>query len=82
MLFTDHRAARLLMEMRVEEALQKGEYPNLLAIASADEQSWLSKRVGQLLYRLGDRLVAVGERFERYGLSRSAPLGGSLGGNR
>jgi hypothetical protein len=82
MLFTDHRAARLLMEMRVEEALQKGEYPNLLSKTSADEQSWLSQRVGRLLYRLGGRLVTLGERLERYGLPQSAPLGGPLSGNR
>lgn len=67
MLHVDYRAAKLLMDLRLEEALDEARAGYLRRQTGVQPSSWLSRTGHQFLGRLGRLLVATGRRLEEYG---------------
>ena len=62
MVFFGVEAARVLMEMRIEDARREGERRALLKSVRGSRPGWLRKQIGR-------QLVVLGQRLER----RSVP---------
>lgn len=70
--FTDPRMARAMLGLRQRETQGEMEYRLRLRPVRARGQGALSGQSRRLLCLLGQRLVALGERLEQYGLPQPA----------
>ena len=74
MLSSDHRVAKAIMDMNLEEALARAKTELLLRQVRKEPQGWISRQGCRLLRRLGRKLAAWGRRLERTGLAQDLPL--------
>lgn len=80
MLRTDSRAARAMMEMRLDEAQRRANSTDRLLQAGIEPRRRLSRPACLLLCQLGRLLVAMGRRLERFDVPQSLPLRGEVRG--
>jgi hypothetical protein len=66
MLYPDPYVAKLIVEERMRDVLREAEAHRLLRQAGIGQRGWLSRQAGRLLFSLGDLLVGLGRRLERY----------------
>jgi hypothetical protein len=64
----DYRAARAVLDACVKTAQRQSTALSLEDRPGNDQSGGLSWQGRQLLYRLGQQLVILGRRLERYGL--------------
>ena len=69
------QVGRAMMEIRVVEAQCRGKYPTVWRQAESKQPGWLSRQGCQLVSQLGHRLVALGERLERFGMPQPSLTG-------
>jgi hypothetical protein len=72
----DTRNAEALFESQVERARHEAETRSLLRRAGMAQRSWLAGASYWLLGRLGNLLVAWGERLKQYDMPQALPLDG------
>ena len=70
----DTRNAEALFESQVERARHEAETRSLLHQAGMTRRGWLAVGSYWLLGRLGNALVAWGERLKQYDMPQALPL--------
>ena len=70
------RNAEALFDSQVERARHEAETRSLSRQTGTAQRSWLAGASYRLLSRLGDVLVAWGERLKQYDMPQALPLDG------
>ena len=64
MLYQDIHAAEAIMDLRVQERLRQAETRRLLQQVEGERRGRASRQSARLLYRLGQALIALGQRLQ------------------
>jgi hypothetical protein len=78
MLSADHRAAKAMMDMRLDEVQRQAEAGHLQRQAGVERYGWLSQPARRLVCQLALLLVALGGRLVRYGLPPYGSVEGAM----